>query len=404
MIVPFLDLKSQYQSIKDEISVAIQQVLDSTAFAGGPFVAQFEKQFAEFCGCKHAIGVGSGTDALWLTLIALGIGEGDEVITVPNTFIATAEAISFCGAKPVFVDVDEKTYNMDPNKLEDYLKKRFKEKGSRKKEKDPRNNKPGSLHLSPLTFHLAPKPKAVIPVHLFGQPADMDPILEIAGRYDLLVIEDACQAHGAEYKGKKAGSIGAAGCFSFYPGKNLGAYGEAGAVGTNDDALAEKIKMLRDHGQTKKYYHDWIGWNARMDGFQGAVLRVKLKHLPAWNDARRHHARKYNELLAGADAIHAPREAAYAKHIYHIYALRAPNRDELISSLAAKGISCGIHYPVPIHLQEAYRSLGLKKGSFPAAEKSAKEFLSLPMYPELTDEQIEYVAEQVKEQVNKLTL
>ena len=284
MIVPFLDLKAQYESIRVEIQTAINQVLESAAFAGGPFVAQFEKQFAEFCGCKHAIGVGSGTDALWLTLIALGIGEGDEVITVPNTFIATAEAITYCGAKPVFVDVDEKTYNMDPNKLEDYLKKRFKEKGPRKKEKDPRNNKSGSLHLSPLTFHLAPKPKAVIPVHLFGQPADMDPILEIARRYDLFVIEDACQAHGAEYKGKKAGTIGAAGCFSFYPGKNLGAYGEAGAVVTNDDALAGKIKMLRDHGQAKKYYHDWIGWNARMDGFQGAVLGVKLKHLPAWND------------------------------------------------------------------------------------------------------------------------
>jgi len=405
--VPFLDLKSQYLSIKNEIDTAIQQVLDSTAFAGGPFVAQFEKQFAEFCGCKHAIGVGSGTDALWLSLLALGIGEGDEVITVPNTFIATAEAISFCGAKPVFVDVDEKTYNMDPNKLEDYLKKdRKSQVASRKgatRNKTPRLG-PQSSNLRPEVLpprasNLVPRsrPKAVIPVHLFGQPADMDPIMEIARRYNLFVIEDACQAHGAKYKGRSAGTIGNTGCFSFYPGKNLGAYGEAGAVVTNDDALAEKIRMLRDHGQAKKYYHDWIGWNARMDGFQGAVLGVKLKYLLAWNESRREHAREYNELLGGVGSIQIPKEAAYARHIYHVYAIRAPRREKLISYLAEKGISSGIHYPVPLHLQRAYSSLGLNNGGCPAAEICCEEFVSLPMYPELKDDQIEYVAEAIKQ-------
>ena len=374
MKVPFLDLKIQYESIRDEISIAIQKVLENTAFAGGPFVAQFEKEFAEFCGCKHAIGVGSGTEALWMSLLALGVGQGDEVITVPNTFIATAEAISFCGAKPVFVDVDEHTYNMDPNKLEDYLKKRY----------------------ALCALRSASLPKAVIPVHLFGQMADMDPILEIARKYGLFVIEDACQAHGAEYKGRRAGSLSDAGCFSFYPGKNLGAYGEAGAVVTNDDALAEKIKMLRDHGQPKKYYHDYIGWNGRMDGFQGSVLSVKLKHLPAWNEARRKNAKLYNQLLVDTDGVMIPQEADYVRHIYHIYAVRIQRRTALMNALAEKGISCGIHYPVPIHLQKAYSSLGLENGGFPLAEKCCEEFVSLPMFPELKEEQIEYVAAEIK--------
>jgi dTDP-4-amino-4,6-dideoxygalactose transaminase len=374
MKVPFLDLKIQYESIRDEISIAIQKVLENTAFAGGPFVAQFEKEFAEFCGCKHAIGVGSGTEALWMSLLALGVGQGDEVITVPNTFIATAEAISFCGAKPVFVDVDERTYNMDPNKLEDYLKKRY----------------------ALCSMRSASLPKAVIPVHLFGQMADMDPILEIARKYGLFVIEDACQAHGAEYKGRRAGSLSDAGCFSFYPGKNLGAYGEAGAVVTNDGALAEKIKMLRDHGQPKKYYHDYIGWNGRMDGFQGSVLSVKLKHLPAWNEARRKNAKLYNQLLVDTDGVMIPQEADYVRHIYHIYAVRIQRRTALMNALAEKGISCGIHYPVPIHLQKAYSSLGLENGGFPLAEKCCEEFVSLPMFPELKDEQIEYVAAEIK--------
>ena len=377
MNVPFLDLKAQYLSMKDEIHDAMQQVLDKTAFAGGPFVAQFEKEFAAFCDCQEGIGVGSGTEALWLCLLAMGIGQGDEVITVPNSFIATAEAISFCGATPAFVDVDPRTHTLDPNKLEEYVKSR----------PAPRTSSlgPGS-----------PRVRAVIPVHLFGQPADMDPILEIAKKYNLAVIEDACQAHGALYKNKKAGSMGDAGCFSFYPGKNLGAYGEAGAVVTNNAAMAAKIRMTRDHGQSKKYHHDLIGWNDRMDGIQGAILSAKLKHLGAWNEARRKHARMYTKLLQGTSGVAVPEEAPYARHIYHIYALKVANRDKLMNALGEKGISCGIHYPIPIHLTDAYKFMGLGKGSFPAAEKSADEFLSLPMYAELTEEQVGYVAEQVK--------
>jgi len=372
MNVPFLDLKTQYLSIKDEIQAALNKVLDQTAFAGGPFVAQFEKEFAEFCQVDHCVGVGSGTDALWLALLALGVGPGDEVITVPDTFIATAEAISYCGATPVFVDVDEKTYNMDPAKLEEYL---------------------ATCTLGPAPRRM---PKAIIPVHLFGQTADMGPILEIAKKYGLSVVEDACQAHGALYNGKPAGSMGAAGCFSFYPGKNLGAYGEAGAVTTNNAELASKMRMIRDHGQEKKYYHGCIGWNARMDGFQGAVLSVKLKHLPAWNEARRKNAALYNTLLNGSDGIVIPKEMDYAKHVYHIYAIRTKNRDELISKLGEKGVNCGIHYPVPVHLQNAYASLGLKPGSLPVAERVASEFVSLPMFAELTEEQIRYAADMVK--------
>lgn len=363
MHVPFLNLKSQYETIKDEIHDAINQVIAKSAFAGGPFVAQFEKEFAEFCKCQYAIGVGSGTEALWLPLLALGIGRGDEVITVPNTFIATTEAISFCGATPVFVDIDEKTYNMNPDLLE---------------------------------AAITPKTRAIIPVHIFGQTADMDPIMEIAGKHNLFVIEDACQAHGGEYKGKRAGSIGDAAAFSFYPGKNLGAFGEGGAITSNNLELATKMQMFRDHGQAKKYYHGIIGWNARMDGIQGAVLSVKLKRLESWNEARRKNANLYNELLSNADGVTTPVEADYAKHVYHIYAIRVQNRDELISKLAEKDIASGIHYPVPIHLQEAYSFLGQGKGSFLVAEKCAGEFVSLPMFPELTGEQIEYVSDNVK--------
>ena len=363
MKVPFLDLKTQYDSIREEIHAALNEVLESTAFAGGPFVARFEKEFADFCGCHHAIGVGSGTDALWLALLALGVGPGDEVITVPNTFIATAEAISFCGAKPVFVDIEEETYNMNPALLE---------------------------------AAISPRTKAIIPVHLFGQMADMDPIMEIARRHGLHVIEDACQAHGAEYKGKKAGSIGDVGCFSFYPGKNLGAYGEAGAVLTNRDDLAEKIKMLRDHGQPKKYYHDLIGWNGRMDGIQGAMLSVKLKHLLKWNEARRKNAQLYTDFLADVEGVAVPREADYGKHVYHIYAVRVHERDSLIRKLAEKDIHCGIHYPVPLHMQKAYKFLELERGSFPIAEKCAGELLSLPMFPDLTSDQIQRAATEIE--------
>ena len=363
MKVPFLDLKAQYESIRDEIATTLQQVLDNTAFAGGPFVKKFEEDFASFCECEFAIGVDSGTTALWMALLGLGIGQGDEVITTPNTFIATAEAISFCGAKPVFVDVDEQTYNMNPGLLEDAITTRT---------------------------------KAIIPVHLYGQMADMDPIMQIARTHGLFVIEDACQAHGAEYKGRRAGSIGDAGCFSFYPGKNLGAYGEAGAIVTNNAELAEKMRMFRDHGQAKKYYHSMIGWNARMDGFQGAVLSVKLKHLPVWNEARREKAQRYNELLADVDDVNTPVETDYARHVYHIYAIRVQSRDELITGLAREDIFCGIHYPVSIHLQDAYGYLGYAKGSFPVAEKCAEQLVSLPMFPELTEEQVRRVAQEIK--------
>ncbi|GAB6192894.1 DegT/DnrJ/EryC1/StrS family aminotransferase [Desulfocastanea catecholica] len=364
--IPFLNIKAQYETIKDEIATALQEVIDNTSFAGGPQVKRFEDNFARFCQCEHAIGVGSGTDALWMALIGLGIGKGDEVITSPGTFIATAEAISFCGATPVFVDIDERTYNIDPSLIE---------------------------------AAITPRTKAIIPVHLFGQPADMDPILEIAHRHNLVVIEDACQAHNAEYKGRRAGSLSAAGCFSFYPGKNLGAYGEAGAVVTNNQELADKLRMFRDHGQRKKYYHSIIGWNTRMDGFQGAVLDVKLPHLPAWTDARRKNAKLYNQLLKNVTQITLPFEADYAQHVYHIYAIRAQNRDKLINKLAEQGITCGIHYPVPLHLQEAYQFLGYTEGDFPIAEKCAQEFVSLPMFAELEEESIRYIAKKIKEAV-----
>jgi dTDP-4-amino-4,6-dideoxygalactose transaminase len=360
--VPLLDLRAQYTTIREDVVNALLRVLDSTAFAGGPFVADFEKEFASYCGCEFAAGVSNGTSALWLSLLALGVGAGDEVITTPNTFIATAEAITFCGATPIFVDVDPDTYTMDPDLLEPAI---------------------------------TPRTKAIIPVHLYGQPADMDPILGIAKRHGLYVIEDACQAHGAEYKGRKAGSMADAGCFSFYPGKNLGAYGEAGAVVTNNAELAQKIRILRDHGQTEKYKHAMIGWNDRMDGFQGAVLSIKLKHLDKWNNARRGHARLYNSLLEGVEHIIVPEEAAYARHIYHVYAIRVPRRDELMATLREKDIWCGIHYPIPIHLQKAYEFLGHGKGSFPVAERCARESLSLPMFPELTTEQIESVATEI---------
>lgn len=363
MKVPFLDLEAQYESIRAEIATALQKVLDSTAFVGGEFVTKFEREFAGFCRCQFAVGVGSGTAALWLALQAMGIAAENEVITVPNTFIATAEAISVCGARPVLVDVDERTYTMDPARLE---------------------------------AAITPRTKAVIPVHLYGQAPDMDPIMEIAQAHGLFVVEDACQAHGAEYKGRPAGSIGDVACFSFYPAKNLGAYGEAGAVVTNSADIAKKIRILRDHGQAKKNYHCMIGWNARMDGFQGAVLSVKLKHLAAWNKARRKNAQLYNDLLAKVDGVITPIEADYAKHVYHIYAIRTKKRDALIRALAEKGISCGIHYPIPIHLQEAYKSLGHEKGGFPIAERCVEELVSLPMFPELGQEQIEMVCHEIK--------
>jgi dTDP-4-amino-4,6-dideoxygalactose transaminase len=366
MNVPLLDLKSHHSALRAEINGAIQDVIDAAAFAGGPFVNRFEADFAAYCDSPYAIGVGSGTEALWLSLLASGIGQGDEVITVPNTFMATAEAITYCGAKPVFVDVDDRTYTMDPAALKDAITDRT---------------------------------RAIIPVHIFGQSADMDPILEIARKNGLIVIEDACQAHGAEYKGRKVGSLGDAACFSFYPGKNLGAFGEAGAVVTRNPELQEKIRILRDHGQIRKYHHIVVGWNSRMDGIQAAVLRVKLQYLERANQLRRNHAKHYDEALAGIEEIIAPTQSAYARHVYHIYAIRVQKRDDVMQSLAEKGIACGIHYPVPIHLQEAYRTLGYERGAFPIAERCTAEFVSLPMFPELTFAQVERVAQSVKEAV-----
>jgi dTDP-4-amino-4,6-dideoxygalactose transaminase len=363
MKVPFLDLGAHHRPMREQLEAAIRDVIDRNAFAGGPFVAAFEREFAQYCGAAHAVGVGTGTDALWLALLALDVGPGDEVITVSSTFMATAEAISYCGARPKFIDVDERTYTMDPALLERAV---------------------------------TPRTKAIIPVHLFGQCADMDPILEIAARHGLPVVEDACQAHGAQYKGRKAGTMGVLGCFSFYPGKNLGALGEAGGVTTSDSELAAKVQVLRDHGQQRKYYHSRVGWNARMDGIQGAVLSVKLKHLDVSNVRRRAHALLYEQLLGEAEEIITPYEAPHNRHIYHVYAVRVRERDQILQSLAEKGIACAIHYPIPVHLQEAYRFLGYEEGSLPVAERCAEEFLSLPMFPELEKEQIHAVATELK--------
>ena len=363
MIVPFLNLKAQYDTIAQEVEQSIKEVLNTCAFSGGPYVERFEDEFASFCNCSQAVGVGSGTEALWLALLALGVKAGDEVITTPNSFIATAEAVSLCGAEPVFIDVKDETYTMDPALLE------------------------GAI---------TPRTRVIIPVHLFGQTADMDPILSIARRHGIAVLEDACQAHGAEYKGRRAGSIGDAGCFSFYPGKNLGAYGEAGCVVTGNQQLADRIRMLRDHGQSRKYYHEMVGINGRMDGIQGAILSTKLKYLNDWNRARRQHAALYGKLLQGVGFVRTPKEMPYAHHVYHVYALRSIGRQRLVDGLAAKGISCGVHYPVPIHLQRAYSSRNEKAGSYPVAEQSAAELVSLPMFPELSEEQVAYVCEELK--------
>ena len=350
----------------EEINGAIREVIDKAAFAGGPFVTQFEEDFATYCDSQYAIGVGSGTEALWLVLLALGVGPRDEVITVPNSFMATAEAITYCGAKPVFVDVDERTYTLDPSGLEEAISSRT---------------------------------KAIIPVHLFGQPADMDPIQEFARKHGLFVVEDACQAHGAEYRGRSVGTLGDAACFSFYPGKNLGAFGEAGAVVTNNSELNEKIRILRDHGQIRKYHHAMIGWNGRMDGIQGAILRIKLRYLEQGNRLRRAHAARYDAAFQGIEEVVTPFRAATVLHVYHIYAIRVQDRDEVMRQLADKGVGSGVHYPVPIHLQEAYRSLGYEPGTFPIAEGCAREFISLPMFPGLTSGQVEVVIQAAKEAV-----
>lgn len=384
MTVPFLDLKSQHEPIKEELDAAIQAVVAHSAFAGGSFVETFETEWAAYCGCDHAVGVGSGTEALWAALLAVGVGPGDEVVTVPNTFIATAEAISFCGAEPVFVDIDEHTYNMDAARLESFLGKNCTYDRRTRTLTDTATNR---------------TVKAVIPVHLYGQMADMAPIMAAAGEYGLPVIEDASQAHGAEDNGRRAGSVARAGCFSFYPGKNLGAFGEAGAVVTNDEDLARTMRIFRDHGQRAKYHHRIIGWNSRMDGIQGAVLSVKRRYLDEWNDRRRRAAGWYRDRLAGVDGLALPEESAGARHVYHVYAVRCADRDRLIDDLKAAGVHCGIHYPVPIHLQDAYAHLGLSEGRFPVSEACAKEVVSLPMHPDLTEEQVEAVCTAIENAV-----
>ena len=349
--IPMGDLKRQYYSIKEEIDNAIKSVLESGYFILGENVKSFEDEFSKYCNVKCGIGVASGTDAIQLALRACGIGAGDEVITVSNTAFPTAIAISYTGAKPVFVDID-KTYTIDISKIEEKI---------------------------------SSKTKGILPVHLYGQPADMNPILEIAERFGLFVIEDACQAHGAEYKDEKVGSIGNIGCFSFYPTKNLGAYGDGGMVITNNEEVAEKLRLLRDYGQIKRYSHTIKGYNSRLDEIQAAILRVKLKKLDEWNEKRRRNAIFYNQLL---EKVITPVEKENSKHVYHLYVIRTKHRDELCEWLKAKGVSTDIHYPTPIHLQKAYADLGLEKGGLPVTEQYASEILSLPIYPELTEKEV----------------
>jgi dTDP-4-amino-4,6-dideoxygalactose transaminase len=376
MNIPLVDLKTQYESIKDEIDSAISEVISKSAFVGGPFLDSFEKAFAFFSGVKHCVGVGNGTDALFIALKILGIGAGDEVIVPANTFIATSEAVTSTGARVAFVDINPNTYNMDPNKLEDCIKSRY--------------------ALCPMRS--ANRLKAIIPVHLYGQPADMDPILEIARKFNLKVVEDAAQAHGALYKGKPVGSLGDIGCFSFYPGKNLGAYGDGGAIVTNDDELAVKARMFANHGRVEKYDHEIEGINSRLDGLQAAILNIKLKHLPEWNDKRRRNAYLYNEHLTGL-ALVTPKETGDVKAVYHLYVVRVDKnvRNSLIDYLKTQGISTGIHYPIALPNLRAYAYLNHNGQEFPEATKAAQEILSLPMFPELQESQISYAADKTKE-------
>ncbi len=363
MTIPLVDLKAQYQAIKPEIDAAMQRVVANTQFILGKEVAEFEKNFAAYCRVRHCVGTDSGTAALHLALILCGIKPGDEVITTTHTFVATAEVISLIGARPVFVDIDPRTYNIDPNAIERAI---------------------------------TPRTRAIIPVHLYGQPAEMEPILDIARRHNLRVIEDAAQAHGAEYRGRRAGSMGDIACFSFYPGKNLGAYGDAGALVTNDDDLAARARMLRDHGRKEKYAHQIVGYGYRLDALQAAILGAKLPHLDAWNARRREIADYYTELFSNIDLV-LPYVPTHIKPVYHLYVVRARNRDALQKHLKARGIETGIHYPIPLHLQPVYKNLGYKPGDFPHTEKAANEVLSLPMYPELTEAQINQVVEAVKD-------
>lgn len=360
--IPLVDLKAQYAAIKPEIQAAIGEVLDSAQFINGPAVADFERRFAEFCGAEFAVGVGNGTDALTLALKALGVGDGDEVITAANTFIATAEAIVAVGATPVFVDVDPLHFNMTPEGF---------------------------------SAAITPRTNAVIPVHLYGQTAPIAEIVDIAKRCSIKVIEDAAQAHGAEYSGRRAGSWGDAATFSFYPAKNLGAYGDAGAVVTNNEEIAASARMLRDHGRTDKYLHEYIGVNSRLDTLQAAVLGVKLAHMDEWNEARRAVAAKYDAALSEFAWLTLPTEIAGGKHIYHLYVIQCARREELRRCLSDNGIGVGIHYPVPLHLQPAFRALGYGAGDFPVAERLADSILSIPMYPEMTAAQQQRIVQAI---------
>ena len=387
--IPFLDLVTPHQELREELCDVFAKALGNAGFIGGPMVEGFEREFARFCDTEHCIGVGSGTDALRFALIASGVTSGDIVITAPNTFIATTEAISQAGAMPGFVDIDSRTYNMDPAKLREYCEvKCYFDQETR----ELIHRKFGS------------RVSAVVPVHLYGQPADMDAIQGIAERYNLTVVEDACQAHGAEYFSKrdncwkKAGAIGRAAAFSFYPGKNLGACGEAGAVTTNDAVLAKKIRMLRDHGQAQKYFHDIEGYNGRLDAIQAGFLSVKLKHLAAWNERRQQAAARYRSLLANADTgVEAPHAPDWVKSVYHLYVVQVQDRDGLMKHLAHAKIGTGIHYPVPLHLQKAYEGLHHKAGDFPVAEKAATQLVSLPMFPQLTEEEQQRVVSSIQE-------
>ncbi|NKQ82924.1 DegT/DnrJ/EryC1/StrS family aminotransferase [Rhizobium ruizarguesonis] len=358
-MIPFLDIKAQYQSIKSEIDAAVLGVLASGQYILGEEVARLEQEFADYCNVKHAIAVNTGTSALHLSLLAAGVGPGDEVITVPFTFVATVSAICYAGARPVFVDVEPVTLTMDPAQLE---------------------------------AKITPRTKAIVPVHLYGQMADMDAIKAIADHYRIPVIEDACQAHGAQYKGARAGSIGTSGCFSFYPGKNLGACGEGGIVVTNSDDQAKTMRMLRDWGQEQRYHHLLKGFNYRMDAIQGAILRIKLRHLEAWTEARRAHGRRYTLLLGGSANLRTPVEIADRRHVYHVYAIRSRDRDQLQRVLSEEGIQSGLHYPIPVHLQKAHADLGYKAGDLPISEAAAREVLSLPIYPEMPAWHVDQVA------------
>ncbi len=392
--IPFLDLIAPHEELKEELTQVFRTALETGQFVGGPMVEAFENDFAAFCGVEHCVGVGSGTDAVRFALMASGLKAGEIVVTVPNTFIATAEAISQAGGRPDFVDIDERTYNMDPVLLQEYIEIRCSV-----------DSATGRLIHRTLGRPVA----AIVPVHLFGQTADMDPILELAGRSGLTVIEDACQAHGAEYlsrkeqRWKKAGSMSRAAAFSFYPGKNLGACGEAGAVTTNDAALAQTVRMLRDHGQARKYYHEIEGYNGRLDAIQAGILQVKLRGLPEWNRQRCECARRYAELLAPAgELMGLPYEPSWARAVYHLYVVRVPDRAEMQRRLGESGIGTGIHYPIPLHLQNAYRGLSFKAGDLPVCEKVSNEILSLPMFPGLGPDQQEHVADAVAQSLGAL--